>query len=350
MILLPKELPALRDRMAEFSAGPVAPMMMQYHLGLAFRNADKLENRELTQLSAHLDAASFRDADLYFIQESMVDLLMQAKDGIGEAGFMDYDMPSPVGMAYLAADLMTSSPAAILAEPKHYATLSAEDKAAVDELRDVVWPERLLVLWRWMPPEPPEYPHGLVRVAWYEDRDYWTAKLKTMGVANQHQMMGLDNGRLERSLGPYVFDGHQVITCHPEQGGPKVQKFHGGDTWRAQRGDMFRALCYLLRQRVAEETVAHVDRAARRRMAREGKEPPPVRVIAIRGASAHGGGDGSREYVHRWIVRGHWRRQWYPSIQSHRPIWITPYVKGPEDAPLLGGEKVYTARAPSGAA
>jgi hypothetical protein len=119
--------------------------------------------------------------------------------------------------------------------------------------------------------------------------------------------------------------------------------FSGGVTFeKERRPDMFRALCYLLRQRVAEESTVMPDRAARRRYAREGKEPPPVRVISIRGASAHGGGDGSREYVHRWVVRGHWRRQWYRSIQAHRPIWITPYVKGPEDAPLLGGEKVYS--------
>jgi hypothetical protein len=40
-------------------------------------------------------------------------------------------------------------------------------------------------------------------------------------------------------------------------------------------------------------------------------------------------------------VRGHWRQQWYPSIQDHRPVWIAPHRKGPEDAPMLGGEKVY---------
>ena len=27
-------------------------------------------------------------------------------------------------------------------------------------------------------------------------------------------------------------------------------------------------------------------------------------------------------------VRGHWRRQWFPSIQGHKRKWIRPYVKG----------------------
>lgn len=44
-------------------------------------------------------------------------------------------------------------------------------------------------------------------------------------------------------------------------------------------------------------------------------------------------------WKHRWIVRGHNRAQWYPSEQAHHLIYIAPYMKGPEDAPLL--EHVY---------
>jgi hypothetical protein len=40
-------------------------------------------------------------------------------------------------------------------------------------------------------------------------------------------------------------------------------------------------------------------------------------------------------YSHRFIVSGHWRNQWYASGQVHRQIWISPYVKGPEDQPLV---------------
>ncbi len=34
-------------------------------------------------------------------------------------------------------------------------------------------------------------------------------------------------------------------------------------------------------------------------------------------------------------VRGHWRNQWFPSIEAHRQVWISPYVKGPEGAPFV---------------
>lgn len=42
-----------------------------------------------------------------------------------------------------------------------------------------------------------------------------------------------------------------------------------------------------------------------------------------------------RQYYHRWVVRGHLRNQWYPSISGHQLKWIDPHVKGPENAPFV---------------
>jgi hypothetical protein len=47
----------------------------------------------------------------------------------------------------------------------------------------------------------------------------------------------------------------------------------------------------------------------------------------------------SSHFKHRWWVSGHFRAQWHPSTESHEVVWIAPYLKGPQDAPLL--EKVY---------
>lgn len=43
---------------------------------------------------------------------------------------------------------------------------------------------------------------------------------------------------------------------------------------------------------------------------------------------------------HRWTVRGHSRRQWYPSSKTHEVIWIDPHTAGPRDAPLIDVEHV----------
>jgi hypothetical protein len=42
----------------------------------------------------------------------------------------------------------------------------------------------------------------------------------------------------------------------------------------------------------------------------------------------------------QWVVRGHWRNQYYSTLgdvgdpNAYRQIWIMPYMKGPEDAPI----------------
>ncbi|MFG3051924.1 hypothetical protein ACGFZP_13365 [Kitasatospora sp. NPDC048239] len=45
-------------------------------------------------------------------------------------------------------------------------------------------------------------------------------------------------------------------------------------------------------------------------------------------------------HQHRWIVRGHWRNQYYPSRKSNRPIWIDDHLKGPDGAPILDPDKL----------
>lgn len=108
-----------------------------------------------------------------------------------------------------------------------------------------------------------------------------------------------------------------------------------------------KTLWLLMRQPLADDHAAEYDRASRRRFQREGVEPPPVRVIALRRpAGSSTGGTSDAEWHHQWIVRGHWRQQPYGVGRAQRrPTWISPHVKGPEGAPLLGGQKVYTVNA-----
>ena len=43
----------------------------------------------------------------------------------------------------------------------------------------------------------------------------------------------------------------------------------------------------------------------------------------------------------QWVVRGHWRNQYYPSIKEYRQIWIMPFMKGPEDAPIKPVKRAF---------
>jgi hypothetical protein len=105
---------------------------------------------------------------------------------------------------------------------------------------------------------------------------------------------------------------------------------------------------HLQRQRLTSSHVVRPSRATLRRLARlKTSADPEVRVLTLRVPESGNHGpdsESSHEYYHQWIVRGHWRQQWYPSIEDHRPVWIAPHLKGPDGAPLLGGEKVYAWR------
>lgn len=92
-----------------------------------------------------------------------------------------------------------------------------------------------------------------------------------------------------------------------------------------------------LEQRIIVAPVERPNRACRRRMERENAHTEGLRVVRLRKAEARDHSDassGPATWSCQWIVRGHWRQQYYPSTGERSPLWIMPYVKGPEDAPL----------------
>lgn len=63
-----------------------------------------------------------------------------------------------------------------------------------------------------------------------------------------------------------------------------------------------------------------------------------IRVVVLR--EGDGGiqadNQGGRKRPRRHLVRGHWRQQWYPSIDGHRTKWIAPHLRAgkPADEPI----------------
>jgi hypothetical protein len=48
---------------------------------------------------------------------------------------------------------------------------------------------------------------------------------------------------------------------------------------------------------------------------------------------------GMVDWQSRWMVRGHYRNQWYAATKTHRTIWVASYIKGPADKPIR--EPIY---------
>ncbi|MBU0778247.1 hypothetical protein KKF82_08315 [Patescibacteria group bacterium] len=100
----------------------------------------------------------------------------------------------------------------------------------------------------------------------------------------------------------------------------------------------------LINQKLLATSRRHANRAFRRRIQREQQIAEPlINVVILRHKHFFPTGEEREvEWSCRWIVRGHWREQWYPSQQVHQPIWIFPYIKGPEDRELKQpGIKVF---------
>jgi hypothetical protein len=76
------------------------------------------------------------------------------------------------------------------------------------------------------------------------------------------------------------------------------------------------------------------------------KQPRTIRVLSLvnpdYGRYEMDAATGRKLRSH-W-VRGHWRQQWYPSIQDHRTIWIDGFIRGDADLGAVAGRKIYVAK------
>jgi hypothetical protein len=102
---------------------------------------------------------------------------------------------------------------------------------------------------------------------------------------------------------------------------------------------VFGTLSLFAKQRLLTSERQQVDRHARKRIAKEAPlVDPTVRVVKLRTREtiSHDAdrGEAHVDWACRWMVRGHWRQQFFPSRKAHQPIWITPHIKGPDDKPL----------------
>jgi len=100
-----------------------------------------------------------------------------------------------------------------------------------------------------------------------------------------------------------------------------------------------------LEQQLLEAAITALPRQQLRQAVRKG-HATTVNVIRLRRKYTQHPTDPNvapTSYDFQWLVRGHWRKQPYrskgPDFYKH--IFIQPYVKGPDDKPLKGTDRVY---------
>jgi hypothetical protein len=118
---------------------------------------------------------------------------------------------------------------------------------------------------------------------------------------------------------------------------PDSQLDDPDDTFQIRFLYAFWRLC---EQRIATLEHAPVNHSSQLQADRSGVLAD-VRVVQLRRTDqCSENAPGGRNWQHRWVVRMHKVRQWYPSLQQHKVIYRGPYIKGPAGKPLLGGDTV----------
>jgi hypothetical protein len=105
------------------------------------------------------------------------------------------------------------------------------------------------------------------------------------------------------------------------------------------------SLWSMLRQRIALTEKRQAPRPSWKRWTRKhGHEPKDIIVVTLRRPTIHHNDDapgGGVSWTHQWLVGGHWRHQPYGPANSLRRLqWIAPFIKGPEDMPLVVKDKI----------
>jgi hypothetical protein len=135
-------------------------------------------------------------------------------------------------------------------------------------------------------------------------------------------------------IAPVLFGIDPELESTDENGNPTGAK----EWWQT-----IQTCLRLMQQHISERKAERPPRAARRRAESAGKKETDVMVIRLRRAHVEHATGETKEipWSHQWIVNGHWRNHYYPKLKTHRQIWIHPYVKGPEDRPLVYKRRAY---------
>ncbi|MFM9589889.1 hypothetical protein ACKI1O_10880 [Streptomyces scabiei] len=299
MDIRPVDLPELRVAMIDTARRWTTSVASQAIADVPHPLSGKPLSR---QADAEILEASLTAADLYFVSTPMGILAREAAKTLPSFALAPEDLPTPAGLV-------------IFERPVD--SLLHGEPAAPYLVQGFLW---------WV------FQEAGVMVELFADRDAALAEMARLELIdkqtvehNRHLMAPAMRMAGRSTWWPFGKDTRADETA------PGVAECLG----------VLKAAWLLMQQPIATIHDVEADRAVRKRLRRQQREPKPVRVIELRRPAHSGPGDGSREFHHQWIVRGHWRQQWYPARQVHRPVWIAPHIKGPEGAPLIGGEKVY---------
>lgn len=325
----PQDMPELRRKMLNRLRDPESRAAWEGALEQKYRDSG-YEVPGAGKAALKLEDAAWEAGELFHVNDDMTALAAHAGRTLPDFRVSLDDLPAPCGIVYYAgAGIGLSSgdsvDLSLLVRAATWQTIIGSDKALVVA---TFYVERAEYLSGIRPA--PGSPASAVS-AWREQVD-----------------------RVLDRCGPLMRS--EIVAVHVKGSGGIADEQQQTEWFEADRGRSdaaggwwwtLVATWLLMAQEIVAESVLRPSRKQARRSVRAGVKRglDDVRVVVLRHARHESHSHESLvEYQHRWIVRGHWRNQWYPSQDRHVPLWIAPHVKGPDGAPFLTGEKVYAWR------
>jgi hypothetical protein len=260
-----------------------------------------------------------KESALYLVTEDMGHVLIEATATL--PGFMhDWrDEPAPCGFVVFQAP-MVAVPTVVGLATTPIRGLSWQPMW----FRDENGPETNERFGRGWP--------GLAIIQWVAATDVAQGIVKIKGVEAAEKFM-----HEQPPLLAFACDGWPLgWAWDDERRHPLVDGEPNPERWNS---GVLAAFFRIVGEEWADGGTVHPTRSERRRAVRaQQPEPGPVRVVTLRKAAQVERADPAprdTQRRHQWVVRGHWRNQWYPSESRHAPKFIPEYVKGPDGAPLL---------------
>lgn len=285
-------------------------------------------------------------ADPVYVSEDMIDLIEFAKEGWQPEMFLEEDVLVPHAFIYLARPtyLHDRHGNTVNVRAISYCPIISEG-AVVDDEGEI----------RRVPTDQGIHPTDSPREQIDLDRENidWTKHLRGLAVTLYSDLGDLqDEGAVKTKemiaevldvvpdlvhlhMTPVWFgmepDGESWDVDHPEE-----------RTAYEEWWTLMQVLLKMMTQNVAARQSLYPDRHSRRRGLRRGFDPREVLVVKLRRPRHEPtGSERDVNWTHQWLVGGHWRNQWMPSLNRHRQTWIGTYVKGPEGTPLIVKRKAY---------
>lgn len=278
--------------------------------------------------------------ELWHISPDMCELIQAAHHTMPRFAPTPQDLPSPYGLVVFANPIISRDPGEEIDLPTF-----------LDRL-DIPEPDQQPLI---------SEPIGIGAVSWgpcpYPNQIQMPAGGVWMTFYSHTRLdkVTTDAGRRAATLFPDLLPDNEAVAPWTPDGAdpsrwmlpePSASMAVNTSEWAAMVFAVFRLAG---QGNLSDQAAERPPRPERRRAKRAELPERDVHVVTLRGSlgeDSDAGGMG-REYRHRWVVRGHWRNQpWGPKSQLRRPVWILPHVKGPANAPLLGGEKVTSIAAP----